>query len=231
MRWKERIGWTAQAAAVLIVGCLLTSGCSSSHESSAPANGQAATEPGEENSPRGVFLRARAAAAKQDWDQFCSCLTPSAQDTLAASLAVAGNMLRNMAAMADRAQDDAIAKRLHEQADPVIAVLKKYKIRENLIAGVDPQLLQQEEPPRELVDQIVSGIENRNGFVAEMLAAMVAAQGGRPAVALGGELEDVSIDGDQAEGFLVGTKNGKPSRDPIPFRKINGQWKLEFTLE
>ncbi len=214
-------------AAALILFAAASCGSPTSTPDS-PAKPATAEHAGD--SPQAVFRAAREAAAAYRWKEFCSYLTPDARDTLAASLSIAGNMMRRMAAMAERAGNAQITADMRKKTDPVVKVLDRHGVPTDAIDDADSQLLAADKPPRELIEKIVSPISDPNQFIADIMEALLQVPGERPFEAFAGELADVKIDGNHATGTLVLAKDGKEDRQPVEFRKIDGQWRIEFAL-
>lgn len=178
--------------------------------------------------PQSVFQAAQEAAAAYRWKEFCSYLTPRHRDALAASLCVAGRMLQKMATMAEQAGDSKAVTQLSAHTEPILQVLRRHQVSFEAIDRLDPRLLSQREPPRELIEQIVAPVEDRNQFIADMMEALLRIPGQRPFVAFSGKMVELKIDGEQATAVRVDRRGGQERREPLAFRKIDGEWRIEL---
>ncbi len=213
-------------AAMFAVAAALAVSCSRPSPRETGSSSETKVRPGE--TPQSVFQAAQEAAAAYRWKEFCSYLTPRHRDALAASLCVAGRMLQKMATMAEQAGDSKAVTQLSAHTEPILKVLQHHQVSFEAIDRLDPRLLAQREPPRELIDQIVAPVEDRNQFIADMMEALLRIPGQRPFLAFSGKMIELEIDGERATAVRLDRKAGQERREPLAFRKIDGEWRIEL---
>lgn len=226
-RWNRSRTIAMKRFFALAVVSLLILGCKKPTD--APVISPQSTDSYDAATPLVAFTEAREAAAKLDWKRFCGYLTPQARDTLAASLTIAGNMIRRMTGAANQSNED-ISQETHRKADPIIQVLTKHKIAVNVLSNADDDQADAL-PSHELIDGIVADIEDRDQFVADMLAAMTELESVRPTISFKGSLVNVNIEGDTATATVEQMHQGKMESESLSFRKIDGNWRIEFNLQ
>ncbi len=212
-------------AAALAVSCSRPSPRETGSRETGSSN-ETAVRPGE--TPQSVFQAAQEAAAAYRWKEFCSYLTPRHRDALAASLCVAGRMLQKMATMAEQAGDAKAVTQLSAHTEPILKVLQRHQVSFEAIDRLDPRLLAQREPPRELIEQIVAPVEDRNQFIADMMETLLRIPGQRPFLAFSGKMIELEIDGERATAVRLDRRAGQERREPLVFRKIDGEWRIEL---
>jgi hypothetical protein len=168
------------------------------------------------NSPRAVFVMARAALKKRDVKAFMSCLTEDSQLLMTGQLVMLGMVIK-----ADAALDK--SGKAAELVKPVDEIFKKH----GLTKQAAPQTRNRPDAAAQLQAkrQLAKLVKDRSAFCADLLAALqkADAKAGSPLFA-DAEWDEVKIDGDKATGtMLVGKKKEKR---PIDFAKAGGGWLL-----
>ncbi len=175
------------------------------------------------DSPQAAFDAATAAATKEDWGTFMSCLTDDSQDKFTFGVAFGAMFVKGFAGM-DKEKGKDVAKAI------VDAIAKHGVTEAHLDQLANDRANKKLAPPeeRDLVRKLVQPINDKAGFVADMLAAMKKAGNKQSTEAMGGDLKDVKVEGDKAAGTVVRKKGGKDTQEPIEFRKVDGGWKIEL---
>ncbi len=188
-------------------------------------------------SPREAFERARQAAAAGQWRTFCDYLTPKACDTLAVTLMILGDQIVQRVRRAESTFDADRAERLRERIEPVDLVLRRYRIPPNVLSRLDVDQLdalaqaKDRQLRPELLQPLVKFIGDRAEFAADMLSALPAVRGRRTIVSLKGELAEVTQEGDVARAVLVAHDEvGIETRRELEFRRLAGDWRIDFRL-
>lgn len=179
-------------------------------------------------SPEAVFTAARQAAEREDWRGFCGCLTPPSRDLLV------GSMVHNVSQIA-AARSFASASGLgagqavDAKVQPILDVLQRHRLDDETVQRMAKELpWMPNASDAERVDQTLAPIRDRNGFVADMIAAMrqIDNSPGVKPFAAQSELTEVKIDGERATGMVVSTADGRESKESIAFQRSGGGWKI-----
>ena len=236
------------AATCIIAGLVAIAGCggtaSTESTETAPSRGPQASASAERSaghsaalSPREAFERARQAAAAGQWRTFCDYLTPKACDTLAVTLMILGDQMVQRVRRAEATVGADRAERLRERIEPVDLVLRRYRIPPNVLSRLDVEQLdalaqaKDRQLRLELLQPLVRFIGDRAAFAADMLSALPAVRERRTIVSLKGELAEVRQEGDLARAVLVAHDEvGIETRRELEFRRLAGDWRIDFRL-
>ncbi len=180
-------------------------------------------------SPEAVFAAARQASEREDWRSFCGCLTPPSRDLLA------GGMVQNMAQIIAARKFASTGGTGAEQAvdakfQPILDVLQRHRLDDETVQRMAKELPSMPSAAdAERVDRVLAPIRDRNGFIADMIAALrqiADGPGGGPFAAQS-ELTEVKIDGDRATGVVLSTARGFEEKQSIAFERTLGGWKID----
>ena len=190
-------------------------------------------------SPREVFDAAKAAHEKEDWKEFCNCLTEESVDELAGVMVMSGldtqRFIRefgDIVAAAGGEEEKMMNEKMREISDVLKnhGLTKRFLERMKKFGKLDP-----DNPIRakKALKELIAPIKDRIAFIADMGAA-VSSLGDRKEKTtvfnFDGKLTNVKIDGDSASATFISTKDGKEKKQPVRFAKTNDGWKLLFKM-
>ncbi len=185
------------------------------------------------DSPQDVFDTMKQSMQDQDFETFAHCLTPNSQKKMAATLVVAGGMIIAFSQMGQQMGDEG-------EAEPDNSAMEKFQ---NILKdhGIDEKTMQQPPPNAENMSQnevimaMGEKIEDRPGFIAEVMQLMTeisekedGSVSNNMALSADATLGDLEVDDDTASGTLTYPMNGEEKTEPIEFKKIDGQWRIEL---
>jgi len=189
------------------------------------------------DSPLAAFDAARTALKKKDYQQFSRNITPASRDAMAGRIVfvlVMTQYSRDMALALGRAHggggDDDIGSK--EAKKPLIyEILDKHHVDLTKAQLTKKELLSDQLPN---MTAVIEDVKNKDEFLADLLAAME-----EYSPKFKDEMEplakatltDVKEDGDMARGTIITKKDGKEKREPVRFRKINGTWLVELSMD
>jgi hypothetical protein len=179
-------------------------------------------------SPEAAFAAATQAAQREDWRTFSACLTPPSRDALASS------MIHNVSHIATArsfasASGIGAGQAVDAKVQPILDVLERHSLDDETVKRMASELpWMPTASDVAKMDQALAPIRDRNGFIADMIAALRQIDN-RPEVtplAAQSELTDVKIDGDRATGMVVSSDGGPGGKQPITFQRSGGGWKI-----
>ena len=160
--------------------------------------------------PEQSFAAFKAAASKNDVNEFMNCLTPAAQNEFAFGTVMMSAFLP-MKYMNDEAKATALG-------NEITAVMEKHGLSEDTMEAMDPSV----EPDFE---KMLAPVKDKAAFVGEMFTIMIREDPDTPLKAIStATLKDVKIDGDKASGTI--TVDGEDQ--PLEFAKIDGKWLIKL---
>jgi hypothetical protein len=179
-------------------------------------------------SPEAVFAAATQAAEREDWRSFCGCLTPPSRDALASS------MIHNVSHIATArsfasASGIGAGQAVDAKIQPILDVLQRHRLDDETVKRMASELpWMPTTSDVAKMDQALAPIRDRNGFIADMIAALrqVDNRPGPTPFAAQSELTEVKIDGDRATGMVVSTDSGLGGKQSIAFQRSGGGWKI-----
>jgi hypothetical protein len=179
-------------------------------------------------SPEAVFAAATQAAEREDWRTFSACLSPPSRDALASTMI--HNVHRiTMARSFASASGTGAAQAIDAKLQPILDVLQRHSLDDETIRRMASELpLMPSSSDAAKMDQALTPIWDRNGFIADMIAALRQIDN-RPGVTpftAQSELTDVKIDGDRATGMVVSSDGGPGGKQSIAFQRSGGGWKI-----
>lgn len=184
-----------------------------------PVVGQESPSPepeGTYGSPKAVYDAGFEAMKKKDYKTFMKCLSPESRDRIIAEFAAAGAVIRIMANLADDAK-------MKDIADDLDKTLAKHGLTKEAMAkfgaAKDPKEV---EKAKKTLAALVKDKPAFMGDVVKLLEKLSTGKG-KPDE---GELKEVKITGDKAQGKIVSKVNGKEMSQPIDFVKIGGSWHI-----
>jgi hypothetical protein len=187
---------------------------------------------GAAQSPDDVYQAATAAAQKNDYRTYAKYLTPASLDQLASGLlssAEAADADRKARKSGGRPELDADEQKQWEKVQKVI---EKHKI--DLAAlDADPATADSADVKdviRGMLNrrkQVIDQIEDKAGFVHDMMQAYRVPQDDETKAAPESKLTDVKIDGERATAKVKFTHEGKEIVSTVNFRRIEGAWKID----
>jgi hypothetical protein len=201
--------------------------------------------------PQAVFDAAKQAVAKENWKEFCGCLTKDSQTFLTGLLVLIGSQIEDaaMKGMGDKdEQTKALIKNvIKELLKPVMKVYAKYGVTEDHLNKVKGKINFLKGAPQDPLaimkglNEAAKPVKNQTAFISDFMAAFQTIQkmfgkGEKQGPVFDffpheGRLEDVKVEGDTAKGFVVRMKRGQEKREPMQFRKEGGSWKIDLPLE
>ena len=195
------------------------------------------SEPAVAPSPEEAFENARQAAAAGNWKRFCDYLTPEARDTLAVTLMIVADQAVQQAQRARQTAPPEEADRIQRRITPIESALSRHRIPDNVLLQLDNRQLEalarsrEGQLDREVLEPLIELIEDRGEFVADMLGVLQSARGRRSVVSLKGELSDVTLAGEKANATLIAHDDvGIETRRDLDFRRVAGNWRIDFRL-
>lgn len=186
------------------------------------------------DTPEACFQTIRIAAHHEDIPTFCDSLTPESQELLAGGLVMFGASLRIKAGVASFLGGPiaGAGSEAQRQLDAVNTVLARHGVTED-------QVRQFISNPESFVDLQSSArdlgnlVADKPAFIADMWSAIKQFDdngemfGKKVLERLAGEIQEVSIDGEQATAVIT-TKRGQES---LVFHKTATGWKLHIIAD
>jgi hypothetical protein len=179
-------------------------------------------------SPEATFAAATQAAEQEDWRTFCACLTPPSRDALASSMIQSVSHLAAARSFAS-ASGIGAGQAMDAKIQPILDVLQRYSLDDETVKRMASELpMMPTAADVARIDQALTPIRDRNGFVADMMAAMRQLRDGHGPTpfAARSELTDVKIDGDTARGLVVSGQDSHRGKQSITFQRSGGGWKI-----
>jgi len=173
--------------------------------------------------PEQAFRAFMAAGEKEDWKGMCECLTNETRDKLAAGLIFAGSLAKGFATTEEQ-------KAKLKAVDDVLA---KYGIKDGQAPANAPKT---EMDLEKAMMKLIESIQDRNAFIADVLAAFKQASDHPSMNPLAApffgfkdvRLEEVKIRGNSATAVAVARRDGQEARQPLNFRKVGDGWRIEI---
>ena len=214
---RKHINVVGVALLALIVGC------EQSHtieplEQKETASGYA--------NPQLVFDEAKAAAIANDVPRILRCFSSESQDGFATYTLVAASMLRFVAdGFSDRGDDRYVASKAK-----IDALLRKYSVD---LSAVSKSGFEPGSPNVAIINGIAESISDKPTFISELLHELEAAKGGDTTGfqdELIGNLADVKIRGNFAEGVVTNSKSAANEPMAYYFQKNDDGWLIHMPL-
>ena len=182
------------------------------------------------STPEATFARFKTAVGNAEWREVCECLTPESRDSLAGAMVVRAWVAKMAGAALPKIDGDAAGGQGGDQA------WKQTKRLGQMAADLfdkhgvkDPDVTNGLFIPGLAMDyrKFADCVSDKNAFIADMLAAIAIV---KPDAKLLGdfgdsELTDVKIADDTAT-----AKTDVEGQRAVTFRRIDGQWKLDYDL-
>ncbi len=219
---------------LLVVGLSFgLAGCGGSGDSKTAENGNgkraAKSESVDLSTPEATLAAAKKAAAAHDYRALCGYFTPTARKDLAAGMVMLGGMVQAMAKNVlknPQAKDSPDTENAQKQAEAIKTLFEKYDLGEDNRTEIKINLNDSQEDQKKEMRKLADPIKDHCGFFADFVEVM-RTHGDQPdakMIEAEAQLDGLKTEGDEASAEFVQKRNGKESRSPIAFQKIDGQW-------
>lgn len=175
--------------------------------------------------PQVVFHVAQSAANERDFVRVLQCHSPDTIEELTATTIFSAAMMRRLA-------DDLFGRGDNRYVDAkhrVDAILEKHAVD---LSKIQPKDLQPHSPNLAPFFELAKSVADQQRFLAELLAELEAAKGTETTGfqdQLRGELVDVQIRGDIAEGTIKRREAGALESKSISFKKSQDGWRIHMS--
>lgn len=177
--------------------------------------------------PEDAFNAMKTAAEKEDYKTFCDCLTDESRDVIAGTAVFLGAVTKAVFSAPTATNAD------KEKLRPIDDIVKKHGLNEDFLKKVDVKgilLTKDKGASLKAMQKLVEPVKDRTALAVDLFGALKKLDGEQFDLTREfskAELKDLKIDGDTARGTLVKGKNN----EPVDFRKIEGGWKIHFSLD